>query len=108
MPGLVIKASCQLACGILATDPKVSPLPKIKAWMDVSRKFLLALICLFSFYPLLLFKHTCIHFSDMLFSKRRPAAASFHRLSNQIKAYLFGFTGAICLTGLFTHQPLRL
>lgn len=37
--GLVIKASCQLACGILATDPKVSPPTKIKARV----KFLLGI-----------------------------------------------------------------
>lgn len=42
--------------------------------------------CLFSFYPVLLFKQTCIHFSDALFSHCRPAAACFHRLSNQIKS----------------------
>lgn len=81
-----------LACGILATDPKVSPTPKMKAWVDVSGKFPLWIKP-----PLQFFLSTAVIQTDLCtfqwhaFLKAPPCCRQFPPFikSNQIKVYLF-------------------
>lgn len=107
---LAINPICWLACGVLATDPEVSPPPKLKPSLSLSLSLERSPL---NSTASSVFNRCCnsnrlVSISAKHFSQSVALLPLVSIKSNQIKVYLFGFAGAICLEGLFTHQPVWL